>query len=232
MIMDIFSIFDVNSHTFLSMTQILWLISFWVIFTQNKKFWMFSTWYFTFYTPTQISFQQSNLISKTLLGFSPIFTPLFIMLILCNLTGTLPYVFSNSCHLILSLSLSSVFWMSSVLLSLKLNFKKTIAHLLPLGTPTILNPFLILVELVSLLIRPFTLAVRLMANMSAGHIVLSLVGTFLTSSLFSSGILIILLLIQVGYFLIEMGISLIQAYIFTLLVSFYSEDAICYSDNN
>jgi ATP synthase subunit 6 len=95
-----------------------------------------------------------------------------------------------------------------------------------MGAPAPLNPFLVIIETVRILVRPITLSVRLTANMRAGHIVLTLVGNYLTARFFISSIFSILLLIsiQVLYTIFEFGISLIQAYIFCLLITLYSDE--------
>jgi F-type H+-transporting ATPase subunit a len=83
-----------------------------------------------------------------------------------------------------------------------------------------LNPLLCLIELVRNLVRPITLAVRLTANLTTGHILIGLAGTaFNTSSLF-----ILILIIGSFYFLFEMAVCIIQAYIFTLLPTLYTND--------
>lgn len=102
-----------------------------------------------------------------------------------------------------------------------------VASLLPAGAPAALNPFLILVEIVRISVRPITLSVRLAANIGAGHIVIGLLGTYLSSAYFGffgwQGFLI-LLGIQVFYFFFEFGVGLIQRYIFVLLVTLYADE--------
>lgn len=100
------------------------------------------------------------------------------------------------------------------------------AALLPIGAPAPLNPFLVLIETVRIIARPITLSVRLMANIRAGHIVLTLIGNYLTTSLFflPSVRALILLTIQVFYTVFEFGIGVIQAYIFCLLITLYSDE--------
>jgi len=75
------------------------------------------------------------------------------------------------------------------------------------------------------MVRPITLSVRLVANMSAGHIVLRLIGIYRSSYLFINSLsFLVLLFIQVGYIIFEVGICLIQAYIFCLLLTLYADD--------
>lgn len=96
------------------------------------------------------------------------------------------------------------------------------AHLAPAGAPAALVPFLVLVETISILIRPLTLTVRLIANISAGHIVISLIANCLVRA--STTALVSIFILNVGYTLFEVFVCLIQAYIFTLLVKLYAEE--------
>lgn len=100
-----------------------------------------------------------------------------------------------------------------------------LAHYLPLGAPSVLNPFLVVIEFVRDFVRPITISARLAANIRAGHIVLGLMGVYLCKGLFSLGFMFVcLLLLQVGYFFFEVGVCGIQAYIFRLLPSLYAND--------
>ena len=89
-----------------------------------------------------------------------------------------------------------------------------------------MNPFLILIETVRIIVRPITLSFRLAANIRAGHIVLTLISVYFIFRLFilGKGVTVFLLFVEVGYTLFEFGICIIQAYIFCLLLSLYTED--------
>lgn len=88
-----------------------------------------------------------------------------------------------------------------------------------------MNPFLVLIETIRILVRPITLSVRLIANIRAGHIVLRLIGIYASSFVFISGVsFFLLLIVQFMYIVFEMGICLIQAYIFCLLLTLYADD--------
>nr|ALS46249.1 ATP synthase F0 subunit 6 [Glycera unicornis] len=158
-------------------------------------------------------------------GLSSAITPLFPMIIMINFMGLLPYTFSFSSHLIFTLTLGLPLWLSLIISSATHSPKSFAAALLPGGAPDWLNPFLVLIETISTLVRPITLSVRLAANMSAGHIVLGLIGIYTSAAMFSS-LLATLALIstQILYILFEMGICLIQAYIFCLLLTLYADD--------
>nr|CAH2593461.1 ATP synthase 6 [Physella acuta]CAH2593500.1 ATP synthase 6 [Physella acuta]CAH2594160.1 ATP synthase 6 [Physella acuta] len=140
-----------------------------------------------------------------------------------NLLGLTPFTYGLSSSLWFSSGLALSLWGYLILSGISLNPKKFFAHFLPSGTPTILTPFLILIETISVLIRPLTLTVRLIANISAGHIVLALVANCLSScsTSFSSSIL---LMLSIAYNFFEVFVCLIQAYIFTLLITLYSNE--------
>lgn len=112
--------------------------------------------------------------------------------------------------------------MGVVGVSLTKNTTLFLAHLVPLGTPSGLVPFIVLIELVSSIMRPFTLAVRLVANIVAGHLLLALVRgpcTIVGYPVFRVVCLFILLLS-----VLELGVSIIQAYVYIRLRSLYISD--------
>lgn len=99
-----------------------------------------------------------------------------------------------------------------------------LAHLVPLGTPTVLIPFMVLIETISNVIRPGTLAVRLAANMIAGHLLLVLLGN--QGVVVSSYILGVLLFVQILLLTLERAVAVIQAYVFAVLSTLYSSEVI------
>nr|ARS74262.1 ATP synthase F0 subunit 6 [Decemunciger sp. AB-2017] len=158
-------------------------------------------------------------------GMDSTLSLLFLFLIMLNLMGLIPYMFSASSHLVMTMSIGLPIWLSVILSGLVKSPYSFFAHLLPNGAPWWLSPFLVLVETISTVIRPITLSFRLAANMSAGHIVLTLLGVYSSSSFFNSWVLFsLLLLTQTFYLLFEICICMIQAYIFCLLSSLYSDE--------
>nr|UWM10868.1 ATP synthase F0 subunit 6 [Tchangsinaia piscicula] len=141
---------------------------------------------------------------------------IFWVLLSCNFGGMVPAGFSISSQLSMGLSLSFVWWFWPVFSSLCFNWKEFLAHLLPVGTPLLLCPLMVLIESTSVLIRPITLAVRLVANITMGHLVLSLMGA---GSIIGIGSLAF-----GAYVLFEFFVCGLQAYVFTLLVNLYSMD--------
>lgn len=161
------------------------------------------------------------------LNFTPWHTPglthwvvsIFVFLTLNNILGLLPYTFTASSHLRFSLTLALSRWVGYLLYSFCLDVNHNLAHFVPLGTPYILIPFIVLIEIVRRLIRPLTLSVRLAANIVAGHLLLVLISG--PASIASP---IIFLFIMVGIFFIiilESAVAFIQAYVFRILRSLY-----------
>nr|UVW93495.1 ATP synthase F0 subunit 6 [Rivularia ovum] len=227
MLVDIFSTFDDQNQVFMSFYFLMWVYSFVVIMLFSSSLWVSSmSWIWVINTMKDtISGQIFRSFGVNLGGFLNLITGLFLFLIFVNLSGLIPYVFSPTSHLVVSFSLGFPLWLSLILSGVRHNLSSVIASLLPMGAPFLLNPFLVIIETVSIMVRSITLSVRLIANMSAGHIVLTLIGNYLMAGVFSSVIsMFVLGLVQVLYTVFEFGISLIQAYIFCLLITLYSDD--------
>nr|YP_010713442.1 ATP synthase F0 subunit 6 [Mooreobdella quaternaria]WDA96117.1 ATP synthase F0 subunit 6 [Mooreobdella quaternaria] len=163
--------------------------------------------------------------SKMLKGYSITVTSVFMMIIAMNTMGMLAYSFSPTSQLMVTLSLGLPLWATLTISSMMKNKKEFLAHLLPAGAPLWLNPFLVMIETVSVLVRPLTLSFRLAANMTAGHIVLALMGMYLSSALlYFSMNTFMLMFVCSTYVVFELAICLIQAYIFCLLLTLYTDD--------
>nr|QFG38833.1 ATP synthase F0 subunit 6 [Buccinulum pallidum] len=228
MLVDIFSSFDDNNQVFMSLYILMWLFSLATIVLFSSLYWIMSPRWISVVSTFKdtASSQVFRSFGMSMGGFINIITGLFLFLILMNMSGLVPYVFSPTSHLAVSLSLGMPLWLSLIISAVFFNPSSVVAGLLPMGAPAPLNPFLVIIETVSIMVRPITLSVRLTANMSAGHIVLTLIGNYLTASIFLSSIfsMLLLLSIQVLYTVFEFGISLIQAYIFCLLITLYSDE--------
>nr|ADK97558.1 ATP synthase F0 subunit 6 [Epiperipatus biolleyi] len=163
---------------------------------------------------------------KVLLGISNIngmiliFISLFLMIMFNNSLGLFPYMFTSTSHLMITLSLAFPLWFSFMIFGWANKAMMMFAHLVPVGTPSVLMSFMVCIESISNFIRPLTLSVRLAANMIAGHLLLSLVGNQ-GSNL---GLLMLLLLMfgQTLLMMLESAVSFIQSYVFVVLGSLYS----------
>uniref|UniRef100_A0AAU8L1B2 ATP synthase subunit a n=1 Tax=Polychaeta sp. TaxID=3061522 RepID=A0AAU8L1B2_9ANNE len=230
MLTDIFSAFDpaINTWTnYYISAPLFWASNFIMIIMLTTTFWLIPTRVtaMSSMTSSTLFYQASRTSGTHLKSFTSILSSLFIILVITNMYGLIPYSFSISSHLIFTLTLGLTLWLSLIMSSVFFSGPKFIAALLPSGAPDWLNPFLVLIETISISVRPVTLSFRLAANMSAGHIVLGLMGIYTASAMFSSTYTALLLLtIQFSYVLFEVGICLVQAYIFTLLLTLYADD--------
>nr|BBU26103.1 ATPase subunit 6 [Ichthyscopus lebeck] len=152
-------------------------------------------------------------------------TSLMLFLITLNTLGLLPYTFTPTTQLSLNLGLAVPLWLATVVIGLRNQPNAALAHFLPEGTPPPLVPILIIIESISLLIRPLALGVRLTANLTAGHLLMHLVSSavFALAShmpLLATAPMILLLLLTV----LEAAVAVIQAYVFVLLLSLYLQE--------
>nr|YP_220646.1 ATP synthase F0 subunit 6 [Latimeria menadoensis]ACX31754.1 ATP synthase F0 subunit 6 [Latimeria menadoensis]BAD90821.1 ATPase subunits 6 [Latimeria menadoensis] len=154
-----------------------------------------------------------------------ILTMLMIFLMLLNLLGLLPYTFTPTTQLSLNMGFAVPLWLATVLLGLRNQPTATLGHLLPEGTPTLLIPILIIIETISLFIRPLALGVRLTANLTAGHLLMQLIATatfVLLPMMPTVALLTTLVLFLLT--LLEVAVAMIQAYVFVLLLSLYLQE--------
>nr|YP_009368301.1 ATP synthase F0 subunit 6 [Lepilemur hollandorum]ADP68445.1 ATP synthase F0 subunit 6 [Lepilemur hollandorum] len=152
-------------------------------------------------------------------------TSLILFISSTNLLGLLPHSFTPTTQLSMNLGMAIPLWMATVTTGFRHKTKASLAHLLPQGTPTPLIPMLIIIETISLLIQPTALAVRLTANITAGHLLMHLIGgATLALTSINPTISLITFIILVLLTALELAVALIQAYVFTLLVSLYLHD--------
>nr|YP_009503153.1 ATP synthase F0 subunit 6 [Metopograpsus quadridentatus]AXA13755.1 ATP synthase F0 subunit 6 [Metopograpsus quadridentatus]AYU57094.1 ATP synthase F0 subunit 6 [Metopograpsus quadridentatus]UBD09531.1 ATP synthase F0 subunit 6 [Metopograpsus quadridentatus] len=162
------------------------------------------------------------LLQPSHIGSSILFITLFSLIVFNNFLGLLPYVFTSSSHMMMTLSLSLPLWFTLMLFGWIQHTNHMFAHLVPQGTPPALMPFMVLIETVSNIIRPGTLAIRLAANMIAGHLLLTLLGG--TGPSLTLSILSILLFAQILLLLLEAAVAVIQSYVFAVLSTLYTSE--------
>nr|YP_009320168.1 ATP synthase F0 subunit 6 [Wuhanlinigobius polylepis]AHF96258.1 ATP synthase F0 subunit 6 [Wuhanlinigobius polylepis]AVA09094.1 ATP synthase F0 subunit 6 [Wuhanlinigobius polylepis] len=154
-----------------------------------------------------------------------ILASLMIFLISLNMLGLLPYTFTLRLNFPLNMGLAVPLWLATVLIGLRNQPTAALGHLLPEGTPGPLIPVLIIIETISLFIRPLALGVRLTANLTAGHLLMQLIATaaYVLLSLMPTVAIItsvVLLLLTI----LEVAVAMIQAYVFVLLMSLYLQE--------
>nr|YP_010003179.1 ATP synthase F0 subunit 6 [Talpa aquitania]QGW36186.1 ATP synthase F0 subunit 6 [Talpa aquitania] len=142
-----------------------------------------------------------------------------------NLLGLLPHSFTPTTQLSMNLGMAIPLWAGTVITGFRYKMKASLAHFLPQGTPLPLIPMLIIIETISLFIQPMALAVRLTANITAGHLLIHLIGgATLALMSISTATALITFIILILLTILEFAVALIQAYVFTLLVSLYLHD--------
>nr|YP_009991913.1 ATP synthase F0 subunit 6 [Nothocercus nigrocapillus]QNN84787.1 ATP synthase F0 subunit 6 [Nothocercus nigrocapillus] len=166
-------------------------------------------------------------LNKTGHKWALILSSLMTFLLLTNLLGLLPYTFTPTTQLSMNMALAFPLWLATVLIGLRNQPSISLGHILPEGTPTPLIPALILIETISLLIRPLALGVRLTANLTAGHLLIQLISTATMALLhilptISALTMLILILLTI----LELAVAMIQAYVFVLLITLYLQENI------
>nr|YP_009348831.1 ATPase subunit 6 [Nocomis asper]BAW88280.1 ATPase subunit 6 [Nocomis asper] len=152
-------------------------------------------------------------------------TSLMLFLISINMLGLLPYTFTPTTQLSLNMGFAVPLWLATVIIGMRNQPTVALGHLLPEGTPIPLIPVLIIIETISLIIRPLALGVRLTANLTAGHLLIQLIATAVfvllpmmpTVAILTAAVLFLLTLLEVA-------VAMIQAYVFVLLLSLYLQE--------
>lgn len=220
MITNLFSSFDPISSTF--NIQLNWLAIFLFVIVFFPIYWI---------SNSKSSVLYSELTSYITKEFLPLFKSykniiffnvLFIFILINNIFGLIPYTFTSTAHIAITLSIALTIWLIFILYGWINNTNHIFAHLVPLGTPIILIPFMVLIESISNIIRPITLSVRLAANLTAGHLLLILLG----ESIVNNRILIIITVTAAQFALItlEAAVAVIQAYVFATLSTLYARE--------
>nr|YP_009692117.1 ATP synthase F0 subunit 6 [Leptocentrus albolineatus]QEG98461.1 ATP synthase F0 subunit 6 [Leptocentrus albolineatus] len=215
MMMNLFSTFDPCTGN----ASLNWLSSTIMISMFSYNFWTsFNNWINIMYKMMFKIKTELDSILK-LKGSSIIFMSLGMFILINNLMGLLPFIFTASSHLVFSLSMALPLWMSFMMYGWMNKTNSMFTHLVPTGTPPLLMPLMVIIETISNLIRPGSLAVRLTANMIAGHLLMSLLGGSCNIWISFTLILIFMMLMM-----FETAVSIIQSYVFMILTTLYSSE--------
>lgn len=218
MIVNLFSVFDPTSYFGLSLNWVIMLI---LLFVIPSKYYLVDGGGFIMIKRLFIGvrkvFREVSFPNYIALNFVCVMT--FVYLVLRNLIGLFPFIFTRTAHPYITLGIGLVLWISFFLIGWRKSFKERAAHLVPNGRPIALAPLIVLIESVSHLIRPFTLSIRLAANIMAGHLIIGLLSRirvinvlgFSTSIMFQSLLLIL-----------EFGVAVIQGFVFRILLLLYA----------
>jgi F-type H+-transporting ATPase subunit a len=156
--------------------------------------------------------------------YFPFIFSLFMFVLLCNMVGMLPYSFTVTSHIIVTLIMALfVFFAVTIIGFMKHGFKY-LSIFVPSGVPAVLLPLITVIEIISYLSRPVSLSVRLFANMMAGHTMLKVFGGFVISLGILGGWLP--LGFSVALTGLEILVAFLQAYVFAILTCIYLNDAL------
>lgn len=162
--------------------------------------------------------------------FFPLIFTIFFFIAGMNLIGLIPYSYTVTSHFIVTLSLSLTIFIGMNIICIQTYKLEFFSLFLPSGTSLALAFLLVPVELISYIFKPLSLAIRLFCNMMAGHTLLKVFAGFAWSLMQLSGALyflqIVPLLVLIPLYGLELGVALIQAYVFSLLTCIYLNDAI------
>nr|YP_010191936.1 ATP synthase F0 subunit 6 [Tanypus punctipennis]QZM06605.1 ATP synthase F0 subunit 6 [Tanypus punctipennis] len=223
MMMNLFSVFDPSTTIFnLSLN---WLSTFLGLLFIPCSYWFMPSRYHVLWNKILLTLHKEF---KTLLGNTGhngstfIFISLFSLILYNNFLGLFPYIFTSTSHLTLTLAMALPLWLSFMIYGWLNHTQHMFAHLVPQGTPAVLMPFMVCIETISNIIRPGTLAVRLAANMIAGHLLLTLLGN--TGPGMAYSLVSLLIIGQIALLVLESAVAIIQSYVFAVLSTLYSSE--------
>nr|YP_010502594.1 ATP synthase F0 subunit 6 [Basilepta melanopus]UXC97421.1 ATP synthase F0 subunit 6 [Basilepta melanopus] len=222
MMMNLFSSFDPSTNFNSSMN---WSSTFIGLLFIPTLFWKIPSRTIMLWNKINITLHKEFKIlisNSTSQGNTLMLIGLLLLILFNNFLGLFPYIFTSTSHMVLTLTLALPFWLSFMIFGWINNTTHMLAHLVPTGTPNLLMPFMVCIETISNIIRPGTLAIRLSANMIAGHLLLTLLGN--TGSSLSMAMLSLLIIAQILLLVLESAVAIIQSYVFTVLTTLYSSE--------
>nr|UPX88776.1 ATP synthase F0 subunit 6 [Ernodes articularis] len=222
MMNNLFSIFDPSTNMNLSINWISTILGlliipsfYWIIPNRIMMLWIKITNFLHLEFKMlmgPISFNGSTLI----------FISLFALILFNNFLGLIPYIFNSTSHLTMTLTLALPLWLSFMIYGWLNHTIHMLAHMIPQGTPVMLMSFMVIIETISNIIRPMTLSIRLMANMIAGHLLVTLLSK--NGSSIMNFLLLILIFSEILLLTLESAVTVIQAYVFSILSTLYSNE--------
>jgi len=145
-----------------------------------------------------------------------------------NLIGLIPFSFTFTSHIIVTIALSFSFFIGINIFGFKIHGLKMFGLFFPSGTDIFTALLLVPIEIVSYIFRPISLSIRLFANMMAGHVLLKILAGFVWTFMHVAGFSFIIhflpILIILPLFILELAVAIIQAFVFTLLTIVYLGD--------
>jgi F-type H+-transporting ATPase subunit a len=164
------------------------------------------------------------------MAFFPLVFCLFMFIAICNLVGLVPYSFSVTSHIIITVSMALLVFFTVIVVGVAKHGLHFFRLFVPSGVPIYILPLVVAIEVISFLTRPLSHSVRLFANMLAGHIVINVFGGFVVMLLAAGAATKVLAVLPfamtVGLEALELLVALLQAYVFTMLTCMYLNDAL------
>ncbi|MGE0241528.1 MAG: F0F1 ATP synthase subunit A [Parvibaculaceae bacterium] len=155
--------------------------------------------------------------------YFPFVLTLFTFILFCNVLGLVPYSFTVTSHIIVTLALALVVFIGATIIGFIRHGFRYLKLFVPSGVPVVLLPLVVVIEVVSYFIRPLSLSIRLFANMMAGHLMLKVMAGFVVMLGVTAGWLP--LFAMVGLYGLDLLVAALQAYVFALLTCMYLADA-------
>ena len=156
--------------------------------------------------------------------YFPFIFSLFTFVLMCNMIGMLPYSFTVTSHIIVTMIMALFIFIAVTVIGFFKHGAKYLSIFVPSGVPVVLLPLITVIEIISYLSRPISLSVRLFANMMAGHTMLKVFGSFVLSLGIVGGWLP--LTFSVALTGLEILVAFLQAYVFAILTCIYLNDAL------
>nr|UXF58259.1 ATP synthase F0 subunit 6 [Philodromus sp.] len=218
MMNNLFSVFDPTSYFGIPFN---WMIMLLVFLYFPVKYYLISSGFFLMFKSVFLGVSKvfGEVAVPFSMGLNFLCVMTFLYLMMLNLLSLFPFIFTGSAHPMITMGFGVVLWISFFMMGWSKSFKESAAHLVPMGAPIGMAPLMVLIESVSHIIRPFTLSIRLAANMMAGHLIVGLLSSISTMSFFG---LINSYLLQSILLVLEFGVSVIQAFVFSILLLLYA----------
>jgi F-type H+-transporting ATPase subunit a len=177
----------------------------------------------------EISYEfVANMVKETAgadaMRFFPFVFTLFLFILVLNLLGMVPYSFAVTSHIIITFALALVVFLGVTVIGFIKHGAGFLKFFVPSGVPMVLLPLLVVIELISYLIRPISLSVRLFANMMAGHTMLKVFGAFVVALGALGGWAPLAFLVV--FTALEVLVAFLQAFVFAILTCIYLNDAL------
>nr|YP_010026619.1 ATP synthase F0 subunit 6 [Gynaikothrips ficorum]QOQ85867.1 ATP synthase F0 subunit 6 [Gynaikothrips ficorum] len=216
--MNLFSSFDLYSGSGFFLFNLLMLN---LLFFFPLKYWYFNSRYLYIIMKLMIFLNKEYLMlmGKNLFGGTLIFISFFFFIFQFNMFGMLPYSFTMTSQLNMNLFFSMMFFLIFFLMGWMKFTNNMFSHLTPMGSPKILSPILVMIELISMIIRPMTLSIRLTANIVSGHILMEILLGPAENMMFFLKILIYMIMIPI--FSLELMVCFVQAFVISSLSTLY-----------